>query len=65
MNDAARGALYQIIALIIISLLILGVMLLFIMTDDRHAEELKEQAEWCAEYHPNLTASECSDEAGW
>ena len=65
MNDAARGALYQIIALIIISLLILGLMLLFIITNDRHAEELQEQAEWCAEYHPNLTASECSDEAGW
>lgn len=31
---------------------------------DEETKELKEQAEWCAEYHPNLTASECSDEAG-
>ena len=65
MNDAARGALYQIIVILVIILAILGVMLLFIMTEDPLAEELNEQAEWCAEYHPNLTASECSDEAGW
>ena len=65
MNDAARGALYQIIVILVIILAILGVMLLFIMTEDPLAEELKEQAEWCAEYHPNLTASECSDEARW
>ena len=51
--------------MLVITLAILGVMLLFIMTEDPPSEELKEQAEWCAEYHPNLTASECSDEAGW
>ena len=65
MNGAARGSLYQIIVILVITLAILGVMLLFIMTEDPLSAELKEQAEWCAEYHPNLTASECFDEAGW
>ena len=65
MNDAASGSLYQMIVILVITLAILGVMLLFITTEDPHAEELQEQAKWCAEYHPNLTASECSDDAGW
>ena len=40
MNDATRGSLYQIIVMLVITLAILGVMLLFITTEDPHAEEL-------------------------
>ena len=40
-----------------------GILYIVFSSDDEGPEHSK--TEWCEEYHPNLTYSECADVAGW
>ena len=42
------------------SILLIVVLILF-----NNSVEMGEQAEWCAEYMPEASRSECAAEAGW
>ena len=56
-----RGMLTVILLLVCsFSILLIVVLILF-----NNSEEVREQAEWCAEYMPEATDSECAAEAGW
>ena len=40
-----------------------GILYMVFLPDEGNHEDLR--SEWCEEYHPNLTYSECADAAGW
>ena len=40
-----------------------GILYLVFTPDDGNHEDSR--SEWCEEYHPKLTYSECADVAGW
>ena len=40
-----------------------GILYLVFLPDEGNHEDSR--SEWCEEYHPKLTYSECSDVAGW
>ena len=46
----------------IFGVFIVGVLFFFDGPVDTHANE---QLEWCEQYHPTLSFSDCSLEAGW
>ena len=43
---------------------ILLIVVVFLIFADG-SEEAREKAEWCAEYMPDASSSECAAEAGW
>ena len=63
LNDLFRGML-TVIFLGVCSFSILLVVVVFLIFADG-SEEAREKAEWCAEYMPEATDSECAAEAGW
>ena len=63
LNDLFRGML-TVIFLGVCSFSILLVVVVFLIFADG-SEEAREKAEWCAEYIPDATDSECAAEAGW
>ncbi len=63
LNDLFRGML-TVIFLGVCSFSILLVVVVFLIFADG-SEEAREKAEWCAEYMPDATDSECAAEAGW
>ena len=67
MIHAVRGRLYQISIIITAALTLLLAMLLLLKVSEAEAARAKatERHKWCKEYHPNLTYTECSAEAGW
>ena len=61
LNDLFRGMLTVILlGVCSLSILLIVVLLLF-----NYSVERGEQAEWCAEYMPEASRSECAAEAGW
>ena len=54
----------------VLTVLILGVcafsifLIIFIVVAN-NSPDVREQAEWCAEYMPDASSSECAAEAGW
>ena len=42
-----------------------GIFLVVFLIFANNSGELREQAEWCAEYMPEASPSECAAEAGW
>ena len=46
----------------IFGVFLVGVLFLFDGPIDAHT---KQQLEWCEQYHPTLSFSDCSAEAGW
>jgi hypothetical protein len=58
-----RG-LFTVIFLVVCTFGILLVVVVFLISTDSSQEAL-ERAEWCAEYMPEATDSECAAEAGW
>ena len=63
LNDLFRGML-TVIFLGVCSFSILLVVVVFLIFADG-SEAAREKAEWCAEYMPDATDSECAAEAGW
>ena len=62
-KDLFRGML-TVIFLGVCSFSILLVVVVFLIFADG-SEEALERAEWCAEYMPKASRSECAAEAGW
>ena len=67
MSDARKDKLSKLGYLFIVWMIILALIfgfVLFIIADEP-LDDTKEKTAWCKEYHPNLTYTECSAEAGW
>ena len=62
-NDLFKGVL-TVILLGVCAFSILLLLIVFLISFDS-SEEGREQAEWCAEYMPEASRSECAAEAGW
>tara|TARA_B100001057_G_C22301545_1_gene738473 strand:- start:259 stop:480 length:222 start_codon:yes stop_codon:yes gene_type:complete len=62
-KDLFKGVL-TVILLGVCALSILLLLVIFLISLDG-SEEGREQAEWCAEYMPEASRSECAAEAGW
>ncbi len=62
-KDLFRGLL-TVVFLGVCTFGILLVLVVFLISTDS-SEEALERAEWCAEYMPEATDSECAAEAGW
>ena len=62
-RDLVRGLL-TVVFLGVCTFGILLVVVVFLISTDS-SEEALERAEWCAEYMPEATDSECAAEAGW
>ena len=60
LNDLFRGMLT-----VILGLCTLSIFLVVFLIFANNSGEVREQAEWCAEYIPEATHSECAAEAGW
>ena len=61
LNGSFRGMLTVVLlGVCSFSILLIVVLILFY-----NSGEGREQAEWCAEYMPEATDSECAAEAGW
>ena len=58
--------LHSFFSLLRISVILLYVfVVLYVIFRDDDGEFEDSRSEWCEEFHPNLTFSECSDVAGW
>ena len=67
MSDARKDKLSKLGYLFIVWMILLALIfgfVLFIIADEP-LDDTKEKTAWCKEYHPNLTYTECSAEAGW
>ena len=61
LKDLFRGML----TIILLGLCTLSIFLVVFLIFANNSGEVREQAEWCAEYIPEATHSECAAEAGW
>ena len=61
LKDLFRGML----TVILLGLCTLSIFLVVFLIFANNSGEVREQAEWCAEYIPEATHSECAAEAGW
>ena len=61
LNGSFRGML----TVILLGLCSFGILLILVLILLNNSGEEREQAEWCAEYMPEASRSECAAEAGW
>ena len=53
------------LTVILLGLCSFGILLIVVLILFNNSGEEREQAEWCAEYMPEASRSECAAEAGW
>lgn len=61
LKDLFRGLL----TVILLGICTLSILLVVFLIFANNSGSVREQAEWCAEYMPEATRSECAMEAGW
>ena len=61
LKDLLRGML----TVILLGLCTLSIFLVVFLIFANNSGEVRQQAEWCAEYMPTASRSECATEAGW
>ena len=61
LNDLFRGML----TVLLLGACAFGIFLVVFIVFADNSVEGREQAEWCAEYMPHASRSECATEAGW
>ena len=62
-KDRILHSFFSILRISVILLYVFVVLYVIFRDDDGEFEDSR--SEWCEEFHPNLTFSECSDVAGW
>lgn len=60
-KDLFRGLL----TVIFLGVCTFGILLVVFLIFANNSSVVREQAEWCAEYMPEASPSECAAEAGW
>ena len=60
-KDLFRGLL----TVIFLGVCAFGIFLVVFLIFANNSGEVRDQAEWCAEYMPEASRSECAAEAGW
>ena len=60
-----RNLFRGMLTVILLGLCSFGILLIVVLILLNNSGEEREQAEWCAEYMPEASRSECAAEAGW
>ena len=60
-----RNLFRGMLTVILLGVCSFGILLIVVLILFNNSVEMGEQAEWCAEYMPEATDSECAAEAGW
>lgn len=60
-KDLFRGLL----TVIFLGINVFSLLIVVVVVVANYSSEAREQAEWCAEYMPEASRSECAAEAGW
>ena len=60
-KDLFRGLLTA----IFLGVCVFSILIVVVVVVANNSSETREKAEWCAEYIPKATYSECAAEAGW
>ena len=60
-KDLFKGML----TVILLGVCSFSILLIVVLIVFNNSGEMREQAEWCAEYMPDASSSECAAEAGW
>ena len=62
-KDRILHSFFVLLRIFVILLYVYVVLYVIFRDDDEQPEHSK--SDWCEEYHPDLTYSECSNVAGW
>ena len=60
-----RNLFRGMLTVILLGVCSFGMLLIVVLILFNNSVEMGEQAEWCAEYMPEASRSECAAEAGW
>ena len=61
----AKDLFWDLLTVIFLGICTFSIFLVVFLIFANNSGEVREQAEWCAEYMPEATRSECATEAGW
>ena len=61
----ARNLFRGMLTVILLGVCSFSILLIVVLILFNNSVEMGEQAEWCAEYMPEASRSECAAEAGW
>ena len=61
----ARDLFRGLLTVIFLVICVFSLLIVVVIVVANNSSEVQEKAEWCAEYMPKATYSECAAEAGW
>jgi len=61
----AKDLFKGLLTVILLGVCVFSILIVVVIVVANNSGEMREKAEWCAEYMPEVSRSECKTEAGW